>query len=67
MIKWTNFERKTPHDKSICHVLVLKQNGDLEEELAIFYKELGTFVMKATEKKPCGTNARVVYWKQLVD
>lgn len=64
MKKWTYFQLKAPKDKCICDVLIKTDSEDLEEETAIFYKELGTFVMRASEEKPCGTRSQVIYWKE---
>jgi hypothetical protein len=67
MTLWTDFERKTPKNKCICDILVLLETGDLEQELGIFHKNLGTFVMRASDKIPCGTTGRVLYWKEQED
>lgn len=63
LITWIDYESKEPKNKALCDVLILTESGNLEQELAIFHKGVG-FVMRATNNKPCGTQARVVYWKK---
>jgi len=64
MSDWIFFGKKVPADRCICDVLVLIDDIYVREETAIYHEGIGTFVMRATEDKPCGTKDTVLYWRE---
>lgn len=60
---WINLENEEPADDTLCEVLLLIEDGSLEEEVAIYYSKNKQFIMEAQKNKPCGTKATILYWK----